>query len=397
MKGRSFIGDGLSLSVASVVNGGAAYAFAVVGARYLGAAAFSDVSVAWSFWALTAAMITLPVQHWLTWRAEIDGGLEGIRGGQRRLIVLGVATSVLIAGVAFTPGFFSAPLAWAVLVGGLGAGSWLLGWGRGMLAARGDYQKLSFVIAGENLVRLGALLAIIVLDLGVFASGAALLTGPLILLAVFSQVRIEPIVIAMEVPVLRSIFALSGAMALAQALLQLGPAAAAWLGQPDITVTATFSTFAIFRAPVLVLLVLTSRITAPMTKLVADRATRSIRRFVNGSLVVTVIAAGLVGAGAYRYGRPLIELFFGRHTALPDWETGLVASGMVLGSLAVVHLILFLSSSRSHEALAIWSAASLIGLVILVTVDRGPVSVAFFASELAAVAAGTVAHRVWLH
>lgn len=393
---RTPLGDGVSLTLASVVNGIAAYAFAVIGTRYLGADGFSDVSVAWSFWALTVAVITLPVQHWLTWRSEIDGGLAGILGARRRLLLVGALASTLAGLVALQPRLFSAPARWALVVVGLGIASWVLGWGRGMLAARGDYRRLAFVIGGENVIRVAALGFVMALGGSALLVGCALLTGPLALIFVWRALLPEPNITPVIVPVMRSVLALSGAMAMAQSLLQLGPAAAAWLNQPDTTVTATFSTFALFRAPVLVLLALSSRVTAPMTRLVADRAYARLQRLVNGLTTLTVVAATATGGIAYLAGPTIVEAMFGRGTSLPRWETGLVASGMVLAAYALLQLLLFLSSERAGDAVWIWAAATLIGFGFLISVNQGPVSVAFFASELSAVTAGVIAHWLWL-
>ncbi len=393
---RTLLGDGVSLTLASAVNGIAAYAFAVIGTRYLGAAGFSDVSVAWSFWALTVAVITLPVQHWLTWRSEVDRGLTGILGARRRLLMVGAVASALAGLAALQPRLFSAPARWALVVIGLGVGSWVLGWGRGMLAARGDYRRLAFVIGGENVIRLTALGIVIALDGSALLVGCALLAGPLILVLVWRHILPGRNTTPQIVPVMRSVLALSGAMAMAQSILQLGPAAAAWLSQPDATVTATFSTFALFRAPVLVLLALSSRVTAPMTRLVADRAYARLQRVTNRLTTLSVLVAVAAGGIAFLTGPAVVEAFFGPDTSLARWETGLVASGMVLASYALLQLLLFLASERAIQALWIWAAATLVGFGFLIAVDRGPVSVAFFASEFSAVAAGVVAHSRWL-
>ncbi len=393
---RSALGDGIWLTIASAVNGATAYAFAVIGTRYLGAAAFADVSVAWSFWALTVAVLTLPVQHWLTWRSEVDRGLAGVLGARQRLLILGLVASALIGLSAMQPRFFSVPTTWALVVFALGVGSWLLGWGRGMLAAHGDYRRLAFVIGGENAIRVLALIGVIAIGGGPLLVGGALLVGPLILVFVHAQLRAPPGVDARRVPVMRAVFVLSGAMAMAQSILQLGPAAAAWIGQSDVTVTATFSTFALLRAPVVVLLALSSRVTAPITRLVADRAFGTLQRLAAWSVGVTVVAAAVAGGVGTLVGPTIVEAFFGPETSLSGSETALVAAGMVLASYALLQLLFFLSSERTSQAVMIWVGASVAGVVLLNVATTGPVAVAFFASELSAVAAGAIVHHRWL-
>ncbi len=393
---RALLGDGIWLTIASAVNGITAYAFAVIGTRYLGAEGFSDVSVAWSFWALTVAVLTLPVQHWLTWRAEVDRGLAGILGARRRLLIVGLAASAIVGLSSLHPRFFSVPVTWAAIVFSLGVGSWILGWGRGMLAAHGDYRRLAFVIGGENVIRVVALLVVTTMGGGPLLVGSALLVGPLILLFVQRDLRTPPGINPTRVPVMRAVFILSGAMAMAQSILQLGPAAAAWISQPDATVTATFSTFALLRAPVIVLLALSSRVTAPITRLVTDRAFRPLQRLAGWSAGLAILAAGAAGGLGMFFGPATVEAFFGPRTSLSGSETGLVAAGMVLASYALLQLLFFLSSERTSHAVVIWMVASLIGLVLLNAVSTGPVAVAFFASELAAVVGGGIAHYVWL-
>ena len=76
---RALARDSVALLVGSTVNGIASYALVAVGTRAYGAADFAPVSVMWTFWAMSVAVFTFPIQHWIIRTFQVDQGEGGVR------------------------------------------------------------------------------------------------------------------------------------------------------------------------------------------------------------------------------------------------------------------------------------------------------------------------------
>lgn len=131
---RRIATDSTSLVLGSAVNGLAAYAFVAVGTRAYGAEVFAPVSVIWTFWALSVAAFTFPVQHWIIRVVEVEGGDASVRRTLPRLAAVAGVVAMLMLAVAFPlrQRLFGTPsLWWPVLVPIVSVGSAVVGYGRG--------------------------------------------------------------------------------------------------------------------------------------------------------------------------------------------------------------------------------------------------------------------------
>ena len=70
---RTVSRDSARLALGSAVAGVLAYVFFMLASRALGAERAAPVSVLWSIWAISAAVLTFPVQHWIIRRFTADG------------------------------------------------------------------------------------------------------------------------------------------------------------------------------------------------------------------------------------------------------------------------------------------------------------------------------------
>ena len=125
------------------------------------------------------------------------------------------------------------------------------------------------VIGGENLIRLAVGAALLASSRDPRLLAAALLTGPLVALFWPKAWRLDPV--AGPRPSTGLVGAAGLSVLLAQAILNGGPPLVAALGGAEAEVTAFFSALALFRAPYLVALGLTVRITAPLTRRVEEQ------------------------------------------------------------------------------------------------------------------------------
>ena len=182
----------------------------------------------------------------------------------------------------------------------------------------------------------------------------------------------------------------SGASGLAQATLQVAPAMAAVLGQTDLRISAAFATFALARAPVLVIAGLSGAITPTLVRyLLAERhvelARWTNRLAVGGGLVSVVMAVA-----AYSVGTTIVELIFGPGLAYTPFETSLVAAGGVLAVVNLIFLLVVVAGDLTVKAFRVWTTSTVSGLVtVVVTVGDGyAIALGFLVVELMAFALG---------
>lgn len=347
---------GATLAVGSIVNGLAALAFIRLGNQVYGAAGFAPVSIVWSVWSVTVAVLTFPMQHWTIREGRRRSGVAVVRSTAARLMgwtgLLGVAVvivaSLLGADVLRTSSWLS-PVAMGILV----AMAVPIGFVRGELVARDRYTAAAWLTGGENLLRLAAAGLVVLLGLSVEAFLFTLALGPLVLLF---WPRLLWVGRATEPPApVRDIGELSAANSLSQLSLAGGPILMAALGAPDRLVTAVFNTLSLARAPYLVLLGASMRLTAIWSDQAGGRVTR---RVIAGGTVVLAAVAGLLGAV---FGPWIVEFVFGPGTALPPVATGLIAaaSTLALGTLAMTSR--YTAENDTTGLARAWLVASLVG------------------------------------
>ncbi len=391
------VSDLSGLIVASIVNGLAAYAFAMLGLRVYGPEDFAPVAIVWSIWALAVAATTFPIQHWVNWRAGVDGGLGNVRATTPRIGAYVIAAAAMVTAlVAATIPSMREVAGWSLLVAALVAGSGLLGWGRGVLAARGGYRDVAVVIGGENLVRLAGGVVVVLAGGGVLAFGWALAMGPLVLVPMSARMDMGPI--GGRVPLIRGLGALSGAVLVAQAFLHLAPVGVEWMDAEDAEVSAVFSTFALFRSPVLMGLAVVTRLTTPFTTMVlsGDRGRfGQLLRWLGGALLVGTPVA-FFGSGTL--GPAAVRMIFGEGTDLGWGETALVGAGMWVALIGVVVLVLHVATESTIEAMIIWGLAGAVAVTVAVSSTGAVTGVVrgFAAGEVLAVVGSLITHSLRL-
>ncbi len=383
----------------SVANGLAAYAFVAVGARSYGADAFAPVSVLWTFWAVTVALFTFPVQHWVIRTVEVEASESSVRRELPALILASILASLLLGGVAALwrdQLFGSTSWVWPVLVLVVGVGGMVVGYLRGVLAGRRRFVAAGIATGLENMVRFAVGVAIVAIGASVGWFAAALAAGPSIILLWPSVMRLDTDAEPREHRLVEFIGGLGGGVLLSQIALNAGPAVLAAAGGSPGSVTAFFATLAVFRAPYLLALGLATRLTGPLTALVVagdETRLRSLnRRFLVATGVTTVAALG-VGATV---GPAVVDLIFGKGVAPSSWVTGLIALGSALALAGLAAVLMLLVQGATIAILWSWTGGIAVGVVTLLAWPADPsprVAIAFVVTEAAALAAMGLAHR----
>jgi len=398
---RRATGESSVLLVGSAVNGVFAYVFVAIGTRAVGAEGFAPVAVLWTFWALSAAVLTFPLQHWVIRQMAIDGDAGGVRAALPRILgwVAGVVGALTVIAAVFRAELFGAEASWVwpALVAGTAAGSGYLGMVRGLLAGAGRYGPAAAVIGGENVVRVAAAVIAATVSADAAAFGMALLAGPIA--GVF-----RPSVLPGAPPATPPDRALLGSagigLLLAQIVLNGGPPLLAALGGSEAEVTAFFAALALFRAPYLLALGLTVRVTAPLTRLVEDRRFEVLGRITRLGAAATVAAAAAAAGVGWAVGPAVIRVLFGEGTDPSAAVTAAVAAGCTLALGALGLTVALIARAASVALSASWAASVAGGGIVLVIASGWPaverVVLAFVAAEAVAVAAMTFAGERWL-
>jgi O-antigen/teichoic acid export membrane protein len=384
--------DSVSLVVASLMNGATAYAIVVAASRSLNDTNFAAFSVAWSLWALSVALLVFPLQHWIIWRSTFDGTNAALRVARWR--ILGLISVVFVA--LFLTGssdrLFGQGQWWSVVLVLVGASSALLGVTRGLLAAKGSYGAVAWVIGAENVFRLGIVIWLLNLSATPQILVASLAVGCVVLVPFIGSLGVSHEEIATPVRAWSEVGALAGATALAQVMVQFPPAFAEWIGESPVEVAALFATFSLGRAPLLVILSLSTRLTRPLTSRL-QRPTEAVRRDLTVGIVLIFFSAALAAALGYAVGPMIVEWFFGPGRALGRADTAMIAGGLGLAFSGVVMILGLLALDENRRAFTYWLFAVVLAMG-LSSAGTG-IPAAFLIATAFAVACSAIA--LWRH
>ncbi len=164
---QGWLHDSTALLTGTAVSGLLAYAYVVLGTRTYGAVEFAPISVLWTIWAMSAAVITFPVQHWVIRTIEADGTDGTVRAVRPLILAAAVLLSTTIgvlAWLARSTLFSDSGALYPVLAATIPLGSVMVGLTRGTLAARRRFTAAAAAFATENLIR--AVAAVIVVLAG---------------------------------------------------------------------------------------------------------------------------------------------------------------------------------------------------------------------------------------
>lgn len=365
-----------------MINGLAAYALVVVASRSLDTPDFAAFSVAWSIWALCVAMLVFPVQHWIIWRSAVDRGGAGVRKAMPRVVGLIVVVLAALWLAGRSDRLFRSGESWSLLLVLIGGTSAALGVGRGALAAVNRYGYVAWVLGLENVLRLLALVGVLQITVDPEPAVLTLAVGVLALTPFIPQLRLDRVGHTGDVRVMTELGALAGATALAQVLVQFPPAYAEWLGEPPEVVSALFATFSLGRAPLLVILAVSTRLTDPITRFFSRQGSavrpllgRALLAFAGGVVVTAVVG--------YAIGPEVVALFFGPDRVLDRSETSLVAAGLALAAAGVLATLGLMAKGSNRLAAGYW----LMGLVISMAIAArgGGIPLSFLLAEMVAV------------
>ena len=365
---RALARDSVALLVGSTVNGIASYALVAVGTRAYGAADFAPVSVMWTFWAMSVAVFTFPIQHWIIRTFQVDQGEGAVRRALPQLVVLTVAGAAVLTALAVVlrVRFFgsSTPL-WPVLVLLVTAGSAVTGYLRGVLSGRRRFVATGVAIAADAVVRLLACGLVVALGGSVAWFAAAIAVGPVILLIWPSVLSLRSDGGGSAVPVAGFLGGLAGGVLLSQIALNAGPAVLAAIGGAPAQVTALFATMALFRAPYLIALGQASRGTGPLTRLVASGNEERLGRLRTGVAVMGLAGAVVAGAIGWWIGPALVDAIFGTGVAPQAPVVALVAVGSAVALTGLVTVLLLVARAATVAVMVSWTVAFLAAAAML--------------------------------
>lgn len=374
--------ESLWLVTGSVVNGVAAFLFIALGTDAYGAEGFAAASVVWSIWSMGTAVLTFPMQHWTIRQLRRGGSSDRVQ-----------ATFVHIAGWAAVVGACVAAGGWLVgervlrttsvvspvTIVVLLAGAVPLGHVVGRLVASDRYRAAGLMVGGGNIVRLVVAAGLVVVGVSSDMFVVALAAGPILLLLWPSLMRPAP----SGTPTTNAldVVELSVANSLAQMTLAGGPLLIAALGSSDRLVSALFATMALARAPYLVLLGASMR----LTSLWSDPSRRAPSHLAIG--LATIATAVVAGVASGVVGPPTVALLFGPDTALSAVATGWIAVGATLALGTLVLTSSHTARDATRPLVRSWIGAVAVGAIgILVPGDALTKTLVWFlTTELVAV------------
>lgn len=367
---RSGARDTTALAIGSATNGLLAYVFFSLVTHAIGSRAAAPVSVLWTYWAAAAAVLTFPLQHWISRTVAVDRGEAGVRAALAGIAgvvaLLALAVGVL-AWVGRSPLFHRGGVLFPLLIAGVTVGSGFVGVVRGMLTARTRFAALATALAAENGARCVGAVALSVAGVDAAAAyGGVLLAGQLIGFAWPSTLhpRNDGEHRASEAP-LAFLGNVAGGSLIGQVILTGGPVLLALRGGSATQVTALFAALALFRAPYTLSLGVVAQVTGRLTALVAGERHDVLRRVRLAILTLTVIGAAVgavVGAGL---GPLLVRVVFGadvRIAARPCAAIGAASAAAIANLVMTLSLI---ARGRASAVLRSWVVASAAGAIVL--------------------------------
>ena len=383
-----------ALAAGTVVGGFLAYAFFAMATRTLGASQAAPVSVLWTYWVMTAAILTFPLQHW-TIRLLTEGA-EGTLARSQKRIWTGTAVvsalSALLAYLARDVLFHDSSLVYPAMVAAITAGAAFSGLVRGGLAGRERYVATGLSMAADNLLRVALGVVVVLAGGGAVAFGFALVAGPFSGFLWPSSLRFDSRN-GSEADSIASPLALASGLAagslIAQVVLTGGPVALAVMGGTPQQVTSLFLALALWRAPYLMALGIAPQLTSALSRAALTGDDRRLRKGRSWTLVAVLVAAGLAFLAGATVVDPVLRFVFGPDVVL-EWQTlALIGAGTAFAVGNLVLMLLMLAVGTSRFVNRAWLGAVLVVAVILVASPQSPtdrVATAFAAAQATAFA-----------
>ncbi|OFW55174.1 MAG: hypothetical protein A2V75_04515 [Actinobacteria bacterium RBG_16_70_17] len=363
------------------------YAFQMIGARALGAAAFDPVSALLTVHFLVFAVLLLPVEQF-----EIRRVTLGSTGGARA--VAGVVAAGALGATAFTllarDRYFGGDMVYAAIGFVTVVGNAVMALGRGRLAGRRRFRAYGLVSGVVATVRVLLALAFLAVASTGRSVGWALAVAPLVVLA-WMPFRRDPEGTARrsEAPG-RFLTGFVLASAASQVLLLLAPLAVGILTDQAGLMSVVFVTFQLFRLPIVMTQNLMARLLPPFTNLAAAGRDEDLRRWVRRFSAAALVLAPVAGGLAWWWGPALVRLLFGAEFEPSREVAALAAAGTVLAAVSLLAGQVLVARGRTMLLAGAWAAGfavAVAGLAPIVEEADARVSWAFVLGEAAALAA----------
>jgi O-antigen/teichoic acid export membrane protein len=354
------------LLTGTAISGLLAYAYVVVGTQVYGAVEFAPISVLWTIWAMCAAVIAFPVQHWAIRTIEADGTEATVRGALPVILSAAVLLSTivgLITWLARSTLFSHSSALYPVLAATIPLGSVMVGLSRGTLAARHRFMAAATAFASENLIRVAAAAIVVLAGWESEAYAIALVMGFLVVAIWPSALRLRGQASgAGNARKLSFLSGVAGGTLISQVVLTGGPVLLASLNGAPASVTGLFSTLALFRAPYILATGLAARLTGWLTQTVRGGPESIVRRFRWMVVAGVAILAPLAAVFGGFLGPELVRLVFGSDVSLAPVLVGVVAAGSTVALGGLMYILLLIALGRGRALMLPWVGALVVGL-----------------------------------
>jgi O-antigen/teichoic acid export membrane protein len=361
-----------TLAAGSLLAGLLAYVFFSLTTRALGAEAAAPVAVLWTYWGLSGAAITFPIQHWISREIELRGSEQPVRSVLPKLVKWVVVAAVAATGFSFLLGerlLRTSEPSFPLLMGLVTVGAAALGLVRGVLSGRRQFGRVSASLLLENGIRVGVAIGLVLGSADHPASyGWALVSGYLAVLAYPSTLRL-----ASELAeVSRSRLKLMGEAGVSQLAAQFAltgaPLLVALLGGSNGSITAFFATLALLRAPYTIAVAAVGPLTTHTTQLLVAGDRGRLKRLVLQTGFGTVGFAVLAWPVANLIGPDIVALIFGADVQLSGPVTGVLATASVFAIGNLVIGVVLMAKGHARIAVVGWLVGAGVALASLVVV-----------------------------
>jgi lipopolysaccharide/colanic/teichoic acid biosynthesis glycosyltransferase len=387
----------------SAVAGIAAYAYQLMGGRVLGAEDFAPVSVLLTIHFLTFIVIMLPIEQYVVRRLTIDPS----RSGLPRSVYTLAATTVLIATIIALIGaddFLNGDRRFVVFTLLTVSTHFIFADARGHLAGQRRFRSYGLASGAASLLRLVVAIGVTIVRPSASGFALALIVGPLIVLLwrPFTSGGAAPDSppgdIVAAAPADQSAGSGEGllgglvlAAAASQALLLAGPILVGALGGSEVEVSVAFAAFTLGRAPLVFGYNLLARVLPPFTRMAIAGETKELVSWARGLAFAGAALSVVAGALGWWLGPWVVRVAFGEDFIAGNLETSLIAAGVVFAGAGLFVGQILVAGARTGRLAFAWfagligaGAALLIGSAIPVI---GRVTLAFVAGEAVALAA----------
>jgi hypothetical protein len=348
-------------AAASLVAGLGALGFLTLGRFAVGLGEFAPMAHVWTVWSVAAATVGFGAQ---IETIDLRSRRRGVFSARHiRLGVIGVAIAGLTTFIWRDTLFGTSSWFWPLVCASIPVGSLVTGLARGTLAADNERVRLALVIAGENLVRFGIVVALWWVGATPQLLALALLAGFSVALIGLSSARGD----------LRGNLGSdsgvssgsAGAIAglIAHATLVLPPTVLALRGESPEVVAAVFLVLTYLRAPYQFLLGMSPVITA---RSFAGRPSEGWSAWLHdGRRTATAAGLAMIAAAMFGYvaSGPITDLMLGGTEVISSIDFAVLCSLVVAVTFAIVRTIYVLPDRGPIFVVRSWGVAAAIAAV----------------------------------